>query len=147
MTFRIGCWTLFDITQTGVINRARPVNDDVADWIHRRNTQCNFDTVLQVISMRSQPDVLKLPEQIEIDSYTPKLWFGKQYIDCLPLKCWKFEFEVHHSSVFQENNSTFAALYKDCQGVPMIKCVNQTENVIDVLDISADFKNIHFEEL
>lgn len=147
MTFKIGCWTLFDITQTGVLNRARPVDNDIVNWIYRRNTQCNFDTLLQIISLRSQPDVLKSPEPLEISCYTQKSWFGKNYVTSFPIKCWKFEFEVHHAKVFQENDELFAALYKDCQGVPMIRCDTQIENLPDLLDISENFKNIHFEEL
>jgi hypothetical protein len=36
------------------------------DWISKRNSQCNFDTVLQAISMRSQPEQITEPEKIDI---------------------------------------------------------------------------------
>ena len=62
MSIKIACYTLFDITQTGVLNRSKPAVDmDPEVWIYKRNTQCNFDTILQVISLRSQPEVIDLP--------------------------------------------------------------------------------------
>jgi hypothetical protein len=63
MSFKISCYTLFDITQTGVINRGKPGTDeDIDAWLVKRNTQCNFDTILQVISLRSQPEDISKPK-------------------------------------------------------------------------------------
>ena len=63
MSFRIECYTLFDITQTGVLNRSRPVDgQDLDQWVHKRNTQANFDTLLQIISLRSQPEIVSSPK-------------------------------------------------------------------------------------
>ena len=62
MSFTITCHTLFDITATGVVNRHRPVEDEeMHAWLYKRNTQCNFDTVLQAISLRSQPEIISAP--------------------------------------------------------------------------------------
>ena len=72
MNFRITCYTLFDITQTGVLNRSRPsVDQDMTDWTCKRNTQANFDTILQVISLRSQPESLSIPKKtlIKFDDF------------------------------------------------------------------------------
>ncbi len=88
--YRIRCHTLFDITQTGVLNRSKPTEDDVAGWVKRRNTQCNFDTVLQVISLRSQPEVVRLPIGSEITEIDFEL-FGFLY-NHENVKCWKFNF-------------------------------------------------------
>ena len=64
MSFTITCYTLFDITPTGIMNRHRPVVDEeIPIWLQKRNTQCNFDTVIQSISLRSQPDVTRNPEK------------------------------------------------------------------------------------
>ena len=63
----ITCYTLFDITQTGVLNRAKPPNNEEHDqWLKQRNTQCNFDTIQQAISLRSQPEMISLPKKTEI---------------------------------------------------------------------------------
>jgi hypothetical protein len=73
MSHRIACYTLFDITKTGILNRARPA-DDVTDfnlWSDQRASQCNLDTLLQVISLRSQPDNSTIPSTVfELVRYT-----------------------------------------------------------------------------
>lgn len=142
--YRIRCYTLFDITHTGVMNRSKPTEDNIEDWIYRRNTQCNFDTVLQVISLRSQPEVVKLPVKVEIDTELFG-YFGFLYETDTPVYCWKFEFEVQHSSVFENGIIPLGALYKDCDGVPMISCEDQHKTCPKFLDTSVELKNIHFE--
>jgi len=142
---RIVCWTLFDITQTGVMNRSKPNQDDVVGWIHRRNTQCNFDTVLQVISLRSQPEITKIPARVEMkEEDFDRFGFlhqPKEQQTC----CWKFEFEIQHTSVFENGIIPLGALYTDCEGVPMIICETQTENTSAFLNVSVELKNIYFE--
>lgn len=146
MSYRICCWTLFDITSTGVLNRNRPSDTINEEWLLKRNTQCNFDTVLQVISLRSQPEIVKMPERIkfsEID-YTK---FGFQYEITDTDYFWKFEFEVHHSSVFENGIIPLGALYSDCNGVPMIIVGTQSIITPPLLETSVELKNIYFEEI
>ena len=139
MSHRIRCYTLFDITKTNVTYRSKPI-DDVTTWLYNRNTQCNFDTILQVISLRSQPEVVKNPEKKQTD----KLFnFGSLY-DTIT-HYWVFEFEVQHSSVFDNGTDELGALYIDCNNVPMIKCDTEIANLATCLDTSAQLKNIHFE--
>jgi len=143
--YRIRCTTLFDITQTGVLNRSKPTEENIEDWVKRRNTQCNFDTVLQVISLRSQPEVVRLPVSVELTEPNHQL-FGFLY-SSENVNCWKFEFEVQHSSVFENGVVPLGALYKDCEGVPMIICDNMHSMCPKFLDTSPELKNIHFEVL
>jgi len=146
MSHRISCHTLFDVTYTGVLNRSRPNEDDVEGWVQKRNTQCNFDTILQVISLRSQPEIIKIPIKLEInDSLLSKFGFLYEYTDNKPRYCWRFEFEVHHSSVFENGIIPLGSLYRDCEGVPMILSKTQTEAMPAFLDISDELKNIYFE--
>jgi len=148
MSHRICCYTLFDITQTGVLNRSRPQESDVQDWILKRNTQCNFDTILQVISLRSQPDIVKAPTKNELtDVDLNKFGFLFTREETTISYYWKFEFEVHHSSVFENGIIPFGALYKDCEGVPMIVCPNQLNGMTSFLDITDELQNIYFEAL
>ena len=146
MPHRISCWTLFDITQTGVLNRSRMPELDVEDWIEKRNTQCNFDTLLQVISLRSQPEVIKHPVRIEMtESDFFRFGFLYEYGEDKPRYCWKFDFEIHHSSVFENGIIPLGSLYSDCEGVPMLSCQNQMEKMPAFLDISDELKNVYFE--
>lgn len=133
MSHRIRCYTLFDITKTGITNRTKP-SSNIEQWVHDRNTQCNFDTLLQVISLRSQPEVVKDPVKTSIESSI----FGSSINSC-----WMFEFEVHHSSVFDDGNTELGSLYDDCNNVPMIK--TSQYDMSTFLHTSTELKNIHFE--
>ena len=144
--YRIRCHTLFDITQTGVMNRSKPSDLDIESWIHRRNTQCNFDTILQVISLRSQPEIVKLPIQMEMTEEDFDR-FGFLYNKDERSFCWRFEFDVQHPSVFDSNLIPLGELYKDCSGVPMIYCNGQHSQCPKFLDTSVELQNIHFEVL
>jgi hypothetical protein len=145
---RLCCYTLFDITQTGVMTRSKPQGLDVEGWLQKRNTQCNFDTILQVISLRSQPEMIKIPHLTEVrfDEFD-KFGFLYEQEDDKKYACWKFEFEVQHTSVFENTLNPLGALYKDCEGVPMIVCLTQYQKIPAFLDTSPDLKNIHFEVL
>jgi hypothetical protein len=146
--YRIRCHTLFDITQTGILNRSRPTEDNVQEWILKRNTQCNFDTILQVISLRSQPDQVSVPNKVEMeDSDLNRFGFLFMKNELFPAYCWNFDFEVHHSSVFENGITPYGALYKDCEGVPMINCPTQINGVTSFLDITSELQNIYFEAL
>jgi hypothetical protein len=135
MSFRIRCYTLFDITSTGILNRSKPPVDADDTWLLKRNTQCNFDTILQVISLRSQPEVIKYPERNIGD---PKCFGSTVKTD----HHWTFDFEIQHASVFENGIQPLGGLYADCNGVPMIKI---PENISSFLNTSDEMKNIHFE--
>jgi len=144
MSQRLSCYTLFDITKTGVLNRARPGTEvtDNNDWFRKRNTQCNFDTILQVISLRAQPDVTKDP-QMKLMDLNDIEYFGYTF-KSKNVPVWTFDFEIQHSSVFEDGIIELGALYKDCQGVPMIRCDTQWAKAGDMLDITSETRNIFF---
>ena len=86
---RFSCTTLFDITATGVTghfkssrapfeDRAGNTIQDVADWNRSRNQQRNWETVNQIIGMRTQ-----------VDSTMPKREGSS----------WSFEFETETGSL------------------------------------------------
>ena len=146
MSFRITCYTLFDITQTGVLNRSRPaVDQDMSQWTCKRNTQANFDTILQVISLRSQPEIVSMPKRMDIkfDEFE-NFGFLFQQLENELYPCWKFSFDIHHHSVFNDGISELGALYNDCSGVPMILCGTEWGKLPSFLDTSEELKNIYF---
>jgi len=146
MSYKIACHTLFDITQTGVLNRARPTDtSNIQDWTYKRNTQANFDTILQAVSLRAQPDVIEYPIKNVIDDISVD-YFGYVYKDS-GLKTypyWTFVFEVHYTGVFEDGINELGALYNDCEGVPMIKCGTEWNTVNNKLDITKEYRNIYF---
>lgn len=146
MSYRISCYTLFDITQTGVLNRTKPnEGQDLAEWVQKRNTQCNFDTVLQVIALRSQPEIVNFPSK-EVIKFNEFEHFGFLFeqIENESYPCWKFEFDVQHPSVFDDGVTDLGALYGDCDGVPMILCGTEWDKLPAFLDSSPELRNIYF---
>lgn len=147
MSYTITCYTLFDITPTGVMNRHKPNDDDqISTWLHKRNTQCNFDTVVQAVSLRSQPEISKMPEKIEIrfDEFT-EFGFLFEQKENEVYNCWKFDFDIQHTSVFNDGINELGALYTDCDNVPMIKTETVWDKLPSFLDTSTELRNIYFK--
>lgn len=146
MSFTVTCYTLFDITNTGVNNRNKPLEgEDETLWQHKRKTQCNFDTIIQAISLRSQPDVLELPKKIEIrfDEFKNFGFLFEQEAD-EKYNCWTFDFEIQHPSVFDDGINELGALYSDCDSVPMLLTDTVWYKLPKFLDSSDEMRNIYF---
>ena len=142
MFHRIGCYTLFDITQTGVLNRSKPPENAVnTDWYLKRNQQANFDTIVQSISLRSQPENITKPKKI---TKPDDINFGNMYDIKDTKECWYFTFAVNFASVYDDGNDEFGYLYTDCEGVPMIDVSNLVKNLPNFLKTDLDYKNINF---
>ena len=147
MSYRIRCYTLFDITKTGIINRKPPsngTNEQLSIWEKTRNTQCNFDTILQVVSLRSQPENITEPQQ-EIVIFNDCDWFGFMYDNEEGQIRWAFDFDIIHSSVFDDGLNKLGYLYSDCDSVPMIKVGTEWGKLPSFLDTSPELRNIYFE--
>ena len=141
MAINIRCYTLFDITKTNVTNRRPPPDaslEEIKAWHEKRNTQCNLDTITQVISIRAQPENLTDPVCKEITD----LVFGTELS---PTRYWTFDFTINYAQVFTDSSGDLGALFSDCKNVPMI-------NTYDIempsyLDTSPEQRNIYFEVL
>ena len=147
MSFKVSCYTLFDITQTGIVNRSRPGPEDDAElWLYKRNTQCNFDTIVQAVSLRSQPENISIPTstKIKLDEFEN---FGFLLENDEQVICWTFDFEIQHPSVFNDGNSELGSLYSDCDSVPMIKTKTAWDKLPSFLDSSDELRNIYFKVL
>jgi hypothetical protein len=145
MSFKISCYTLFDITQTSVINRSRPgVDDDPEVWLHKRNTQCNFDTIVQAVSLRSQPENISIPKliKIKLNEFDN---FGFLFEEDAELYCWMFDFTIQYPSVFNDGITELGSLYSDCDQVPMIKTSKAWDKLPGFLDSSDELRNIYFK--
>ena len=128
---KIQCQTLFDITATGTTGHVKPSRmpyvdnagtkiTDTESWNRSRNQQRNWETVTQLISLRTQVDDLKEPQ-----------WISDR---------WCFEFEVENENLFNNGADRLAVLKTDCQGVPMLTGLDESNNdTVLVVD-----KNIWF---
>lgn len=145
--FRITCYTLFDITQTNVLNRAKPdLNLDYDVWLRKRNSQSNFDTILQVINLRSQPENISIPIKFEIN-FDEVDYFGFLYqqLENETYPAWMFNFEIADITVFKDEESDLGNLYKDCMGVPVTLTGVEWNKLPNFLDVSPELKNIYFK--
>ena len=140
---KIRCSTLFDITHTGVDNHNRTVVwpyvtrtgltiTNQGDLLRARNQQRNLDTIIQVLSMRTQP--LNIGDVEILEDQDPGSWgFG---IIAQPAKVWSFTFEVETPGIWTNDKDELYWLRSDTQGVPMI--LNLTETVITEPWINSD---------
>jgi hypothetical protein len=147
--YRIRCYTLFDITKTGVLNRKPPSNSSVEfikDWEHKRNTQCNFDTIIQVVSLRAQPEEITNTKKHEVE-FKESEKFGFLFENEEKQNYWSFDFSILQGKVFDDGVNELGFLFQDCDGVPMIQVQTQWDKLPGFLDVTPELRNIHFEIL
>lgn len=137
---KIICRTFFDCSATGVTGHFRPSQvpfsdrtgreiQDLLSWNYARNQQRNWETLTQLISLRTQPiSVISLGHDSGV---------------------WSFEFEVESGLVYsisgQEND--ISGLTNECAGVPMITGLSETLTEETVLITQGADQNIWFEPI
>lgn len=111
----IRCCTRFDITATGVRNNFQKNRDntDTASWNHRRNQQRNWETVNQIISLRTLPTNITTPQRVD--------------------DRWEFEFEVEQPATIELEGDPVGLLAADCRDVPMLVGLNESSGLTPVL--------------
>ena len=127
--------TLVDITATGVI---RHTNENEI----KRNQQRNWETVLQCIGIKAQPQYIDGPyvRDLEVDetSYFPDIYFGKQ-------RCWIFSFGVEYEDVFLKDADPVGALDDAFAQVPIICGLEETARfILPIFYPYGAIKNIYF---
>lgn len=136
---RVRCWTTFDITITGVkshysINRLPfrdrqgTAVDSAAAWHRARNQQRNWDTINQLLSLRTLPH-----------SITDSVCDTSGEV-----KIWSFEFSLDHDDAFAQGDDIFGSLIVDCKNVPMITGLTETPGQVALLDPGH---NIGFQQI
>lgn len=136
---RVRCRTTFDITVTGVrgnFNHSRlPFTDqsgtlikDEGDWHRARNQQRNWETINQLISLRTLPHSITMSRQIEVTD--------------IPM--WEFDFNIDQDTAFARGDEMFGSLKIDCQDVPMIVNLNEAHGQIPMLKLDS---NIWFQKI
>lgn len=134
---RFACQTKFDITATGITGHCRaermPFKDrsgqiirDQDAWNRARNQQRNWETILQILSLRTQLFDVTDPMQDATGTY------------------WMFEFESDRDGVFGPIENPVAVLMQDADGVPMLRELNNDPDIEPVLLTSGPRQNIWF---
>lgn len=137
---KIVCHTLFDCSYTGVTGHYRssevPFVDKVgqtisslSDWNHSRNQQRNWETLMQIIGLRTQPQSVTRPVTKS----------GK----------WTFEFIAEATGVYSLTDSPdpLAGLKQDCEGVPMVVGLTEKDNLAPTISVAGPNQNIWFETI
>lgn len=117
---RFTCQTLFDITPTGVTGHykssqvpfvdrvGQQINDEIS-WNRSRNQQRNWETLIQIISMRTQ--LFELADPVYQDNR------------------WTFDFTVETPGVFGDEQNPVRDLLADATGVPMLINLNNRDQL------------------
>lgn len=137
---KIICRTTFDCTYTGVTGHFRvaqiPFLDKSGqqirteqDWYRARNQQRNWETLIQVISLRTQPLALTIPRKQD--------------------NVWEFEFGADNPGVFAvlDDPDPIAGLRHDFNGVPMLTGFDQTAGSTSAIVTSGPEQNIWLESV
>jgi hypothetical protein len=131
------CQTLFDITATGVtghcktsrmpfLDRAGQVISDETAWNRSRNQQRNWETLTQILSLRTQ--LFDLVEPIQDQTGTR----------------WMFEFETETEGVYGSDSDPVSVLRSDAAGVPMLRELDNDPDIDTVLVTEGPRQNIWF---
>jgi len=123
---KIQIQTLFDITATGVTGHYRSSQHKFPDpnsWNRARNQQRNFETLTQILNLRTQ--IMSMTDPIcDTDR-------------------WEFEFESE-SNVWNDGSDPVGVLKQDCDGVPMLRELDNDPDIESVLVVSGPKQNIWF---
>jgi hypothetical protein len=131
------CQTLFDITPTGVTghckltrmpfrDRAGQLISDQTSWNRSRNQQRNWETLTQILGLRTQ--LFEITEPVRDQAGTS----------------WMFEFATETAGVFGDAEDPVRVLRDDAEGVPMLLDLDNRRDVLPVLRTHGPHQNIWF---
>jgi hypothetical protein len=134
---KYACQTRFDITATGVTghcksagmpfkDRAGQIIDSAEAWNRSRNQQRNWETVTQILGLRTQLFGLTDP----IADQTGRHWM--------------FEFETEAAGVYGPESDPTQVLRSDAAGVPMLRGLGNNSDIDAVLITEGARQNIWF---
>jgi hypothetical protein len=134
---RYVCQTLFDITATGVTGHFRSTRVPFTDksgqtianeesWNRSRNQQRNWETLTQILSLRTQLFDITFPVRDTRGT------------------SWMFEFETEFEGVFGDLADPVSVLRADAEGVPMLLDLDNRSDLVPTLRTQGDQQNIWF---
>ena len=121
------CRTRFDITATGVRNSFYKNRADAADtvtWTRNRNQQRNWETLNQIISLRTLPVNITQPRRASKDGEN----------------LWVFEFDIEQPATVGTDEDPVGILKADCRDVPMLTGLEEDPGVGGVLVVDSNIE-------
>lgn len=120
------CVTLIDITKTDAVRHYNPgMKESKDDYNLRRNQHRNYQTMLQVLSLRSQPVYLSDPVKF-VNRDLTDMGFGTDFIKETG---WAFSFGFERHDLFTTLDHPFGALLEDMNNVPIILNLMETADI------------------
>lgn len=114
--------TKFDITHTNVVRKPKqetfPIKANGClfktndEWVKARKQQSNWETLMQIVSLRTQP--------LNIKSYKKD-------------NEWVLEFDIEFDEVFTKDGDDLKLLKDDCENVPMIVGLNEDRGLRPII--------------
>lgn len=130
-------YSLVDITATGVIRSTGQYNLE-------RDQQRNWETVLQCIGLRTQPQHIQGP--VTVNEKLEEFRFGEFYSGTQ--RVWMWTWAVEASGIYDLNNESLAGLYKDFEQVPIITGLSESARfMLPIFYPYGAIKNIYFTQL
>jgi hypothetical protein len=136
----ITVYTLFDITETGVVRSFKMDNLPFTtksgvtilrelEWRFARQQQSNLEVLLQVMSLRVQ--LHNIVTHDSVNETLTKHKFNKKFKGKHTI--WSLSFEVEQVDALSDDDNSVGALYSDCNHVPMLINLNETisDNYLD----------------
>jgi hypothetical protein len=130
-------FSLVDITATGITRGS----DDLIE----RNQQRNWETVIQCMSLRTQPQHIQDPVVADINDVSA-LEFGDMYTG--PQRVWTWMWAIENTEVYDFPNKPLAGLQKDFEQVPIITYLTETARfMLPIFYPYGTIKNIYFQQI
>ena len=128
--------TLVDITATGVTRTG--IGQDLS-----RNQQRNWETVLQVLSLRTQPHIINKPSRMLLTEFQVRMFFGEYF--SREQAVWKFDFTADVPAAYTTDKGTLNGLIEDFKEIPIITGLEETAKfMLPIFYTQGAIKNICF---
>lgn len=127
-------FTLVDVTKTDITKYTQELE-------RMRNKQRNWETVMQVLSLRSQIMAVRQlkTESVDLANYQ----FGEKYAG--KQRVWSFEFEVEFENLYLQDHDPYSVLKNDFSHTPIILGLDETvQPPMPLFYTAGPDKNIYF---
>lgn len=149
----ITCYTLVDITNTGITGTFRagimPMKTlqgkqftTEAAWQANRNKQRNWETLNQVLGLRTQPVKISPPVMLN-KQLLANYKFGSAITGTH--RVWKFIFASEYIDVYDNMPGDYALLCEDASDVPIILKLSETYKIMPQFVTKGEHTNLYFE--
>lgn len=127
-------FTLVDITPTGQTSHHN-------DRVFERSQQRNYETVVQILSLRTQ---VKMLDCWTLEKDVSNYQFGIDHTG--EHRIWSFLFSVEYPGVFQLGADSYGTLRQDFQLIPVITGLHETAKFEkNIFYTSGPNNNIYFK--